>query len=209
MGKIKSICVFCGARSGVSPVYEDAAQKLAGVLFENDITLVYGGGKVGIMGALANEMLRLGGKVIGIIPSALQERELAHRGVTELHVVDSMHTRKALMAAKSDAFIMLPGGYGTLEELVEAVTWNQLGLQKKPCGVLNVVSSHCKDGYFDNFLKFLDVVLTEGFMDTSDRYLIKQSKNPRELLELLFAQADLELFDDRDAEPSFQSNFTI
>src|SRR6185437_17018056 len=150
MKKIKRVCVFCGSSFGKRPAYREAAEGLGRLLAEHGIGLVYGGGCVGLMGALANAVLACGGEVIGVIPDSLMRRVVGHRGVTKLHVVETMHERKKLMADLADAFIALPGGYGTLEELLEAVTWSQLGIQQKPCGLLNV------ENYWDGLLKVLD-----------------------------------------------------
>jgi uncharacterized protein (TIGR00730 family) len=157
------VCVFCGASPGDRPAYVQTAIETGRKLTERGIGVVYGGGRVGLMGALADSALAAGGEVIGIIPEALAAREIAHRGLTELHVVGSMHERKALMAAESDAFLTLPGGFGTLEELFEAVTWRQLGFHDKPCGIVNV------DGYFDGLLRFCDDAVDHGFVRPLDR----------------------------------------
>ena len=134
----RRICVFCGSNPGVNPVYKNAAAGLGRLLTERKIELVYGGGNVGLMGVLADAALEVGGRVIGVIPESLMAKEVAHQGLTELCVVGSMHERKALMADLAEGFIALPGGYGTFEEFCEVVTWSQLGLHAKPCGVLNV-----------------------------------------------------------------------
>src|ERR1700732_2146118 len=143
---LRRICVFCGSSSGARPVYQQAAQTVGQLLCRRGIELVYGGGNVGLMGTLANACLKEGGRVIGVIPQALADKELAHTGLTELRIVSSMHERKSVMADLSDAFVALPGGYGTWEEFFEVLTWSQLGLQRKACALLNV------DGYFDSFL---------------------------------------------------------
>ncbi|HTN49370.1 MAG TPA: TIGR00730 family Rossman fold protein [Burkholderiaceae bacterium] len=150
--------IFCGSQAGARPEYVDAARELAQVLARRGLTAVYGGGHVGMMGALADEMLARGGQVVGIIPRHLMRRELAHRGLSELQVVESMHQRKRAMADRSDAFIVLPGGYGTLEEMFEMVTWLQLQLQAKPVGMLNI------EGYFDHLLQFLRHAAQEQFI---------------------------------------------
>ena len=154
----QSICVFCGSNAGVTPVYAEAATALGETLARQDIRVVYGGGSVGLMGALASAAMRAGGEVIGVIPAALDRREIADRSITELHVVQTMHERKALMAELSDAFIALPGGYGTFEELFEVVTWAQLGIHQKPIGLLNVA------GYYDPLLAFLAHAVETGFL---------------------------------------------
>jgi uncharacterized protein (TIGR00730 family) len=135
---MRRVCVYCGSSSGVLPEYSAAARELADVLVRHELELVYGGADKGIMGVLADAMLEHGGKVHGVIPKMLTDKEIAHQGLTELHVVASMHQRKTMMAALSDGFIALPGGYGTLEEIIEIITWGQLRFHDKPCGLLNV-----------------------------------------------------------------------
>ena len=161
------------------PAYAAAARTLGSLLVERGLGLVYGGGNVGLMGAIADAVLEAGGEVLGVIPHALMAREIGHPGVTEMHVVDSMHERKALMADRADAFIALPGGVGTFEELFEAITWTQLGLHAKPCGLLNV------DGFYDDLLGFLDHAWAEGFIKPETRAIVKASADPGELLDLL------------------------
>ena len=173
---IKRVCVFCGALAGKSPEYREAARKLGQFLAESEIELVYGGGKVGLMGVVADAVLKSGGSAIGVIPKALLEKELGHGGITELKVVDTMHQRKALMSELSDAFIAMPGGFGTLEELFEVITWLQLGAQKKPCGVLNV------NGFYDKLMDFLDNVSSEGFLTPEDRKILLVNDCPEKLL---------------------------
>lgn len=163
---IRRCCVFCGSYPGVRPSYTAAAAALARCLVSNGIGIVYGGGGVGLMGALADAALAVGGEVIGVIPRALVERELAHRMVVDLHVVGTMHERKAMMADLSDAFIAMPGGFGTLDEFCEILTWTQLGLVNKPCGVLNV------DGYFDRLLDHFDYAVGEEFVRPEHRGMI-------------------------------------
>jgi uncharacterized protein (TIGR00730 family) len=155
---IKALCVYCGAASGSSPLYAAAARQLAKTLVEADIALVYGGGNVGLMGVIADEVLRLGGQVTGVIPQALLEKEVGHRGLTALHVVKDMHERKAMMASLSDGFIALPGGLGTLEELFEMLTWSQLGIHGKPVGLVNV------GGFYDGLLAFIGHAVGQGFI---------------------------------------------
>jgi len=176
---MKRICVFCGSSLGVRPAYLKAAQRLGELLAERKIGMVFGGGCVGLMGAAADAALAKGGEVIGVIPDSLVRREIGHRGVTKLHVVKSMHERKALMADLSDAFIALPGGYGTLEEFAEVVTWSQLGIQVKPCGLLNV------EGYWDGLLKFLDHAVDEQFVRPENSQLILVATTPESMLERL------------------------
>jgi uncharacterized protein (TIGR00730 family) len=160
---MKRICVFCGSNPGASPVYAETARALAEALAERGLGLVYGGGNVGLMGALADAALAAGAEVIGVIPHALVAREVAHRGLTELREVRSMHERKALMAELADGFIALPGGIGTLEEWFEIWTWAQLGLHAKPFGLLDVA------GYYENLLRFLDHVVAERFLHPDHR----------------------------------------
>ena len=163
---MKRICVYCGSNAGSRPVYADAARELADVLVRHDLELVYGGADRGIMGVIADAILELGGKVHGVIPKMLCEKELAHQHLTELHVVSSMHQRKTMMAALSDGFIAMPGGYGTLEEIIEIITWGQLKFHDKPCGLLNV------DGYFDHLLRYFDHATTEGFLREENRNML-------------------------------------
>jgi uncharacterized protein (TIGR00730 family) len=157
------VCIFCGSSPGDRPAYLAATVETGRALAERGIGVVYGGGRVGLMGALADAALEAGGEVIGIIPNALASREIAHPDLSRLHVVGSMHERKALMAAESDAFLALPGGFGTLEELFEAVTWRQLGFHDKPCGIVNI------QGYFDGLLRFCDESVAHGFVHPKDR----------------------------------------
>ena len=175
------ICVFCGSTSGVRPDYAEAARTLGRVLAEGGHELVYGGGNVGLMGIVADAMLAAGGAVTGVIPRALMAREIGHGGVTTLHVVDSMHERKALMADRADAFLALPGGVGTFEELFEAITWTQLGLHRKPCGLLNVA------GFYDGLLAFLDHAWAEGFIKPETRAIVVSGTEPGELVPRLLA----------------------
>jgi uncharacterized protein (TIGR00730 family) len=163
---MQRICVYCGSNPGGSPKYAEAARQLADVLVRPDIELVYGGAAKGTMGVLADAVLELGGAVHGVIPRMLEEKEIAHAGLTKLHVVVSMHERKSMMAALSDGFIALPGGLGTLEELIEILTWGQLRFHDKPCGVLNI------DGYFDKLLDYLDHTQAEGFLRAENRAML-------------------------------------
>ena len=151
------ICIFCGSNYSNRPIYAEAARDVGRALAERGIGLVYGGGHVGLMGEVANSALEAGGTVIGVIPEALFSRELGHTGLTELHVVGSMHDRKKMMEDLSDAFITLPGGFGTMEEFFEVLTWAQLGLHGKPCGLLNI------DGYFNSLLSLFDTFIEERF----------------------------------------------
>ena len=163
---IKTLCVFCGSSMGRQSLYADHAVKLAKYLLAEKITLVYGGANVGLMGVLADTMLAGGGKVIGVMPKSLVEREVAHTSLTEMHIVDGMQERKALMADLSDAFIALPGAYGTLDELFEVLTWNQLGIINKPIGLLN------PDGFFDPLLQMLDHSVAEKFLRPEHRNML-------------------------------------
>ena len=178
---MKRICLFAGSNRGAREEYAQAAQQLARELVSRGCDVVYGGGKVGMMGVLADATLAAGGKVIGVIPRALLEKEVAHGGLTELRVVASMHERKAMMAELSDGFIALPGCLGTLEEFFEVLTWAQLGLHPKPCGLLNV------SGYFDRLLEFLDLSVEERFVKSQHRALVITATSPTELLERIAA----------------------
>ena len=174
---MKSICVYCGSNEGRLPVYAEAARGLGRALVERGLGLVYGGASVGIMGVLADTVLGLGGRVTGVMPEAIVRKEVAHRGLTQLHVTSSMHERKMLMAELSDAFVALPGGIGTLEEIFEAWTWAQLGLHAKPCGLLNVA------GYYDELIAFLDHTVAERFVKEANRSMLIVSDDPSELLD--------------------------
>jgi uncharacterized protein (TIGR00730 family) len=173
------ICVFCGSSPGNHPLYGEQAAAFGRLLASRDIGLVYGGAQLGLMGVLANAVLGAGGHVIGVIPQAMVDREIAHRGLPELRVVSSMHERKAQMAELSDAFVALPGGIGTFEELFEVWTWSQLGLHTKPCGVLNV------HGFYDGLSGFLDHVLNEGFLRPVHRAGLLIEREPEALLAAL------------------------
>lgn len=173
---MNSVCVFCGSSPGADPAYVRGAQRLGRVLAGSGIRLVYGGASVGVMGALADAVLAEGGEAIGVIPRGLQQREVGHPGLSELHVVESMHERKARMAELADAFLALPGGLGTLEELFEVWTWAQLGIHAKPCGLLNV------RGYFDPLLGFLDQAVSEGFVPAAHRAMLQVDTDPGALL---------------------------
>lgn len=178
---LRSICVFCGASPGATPIYQEAAEALGRHLAENGIQLVYGGGAVGLMGIVANAALAAGGEVIGIIPQSLKDAEVGHSGLTRLEVVDGMHARKARMAELSDAFIALPGGLGTLEELFEVWTWGQLGYHAKPLGLLEV------NGFFDPLLTFLDHLVQERFVRQPHRDMLQRAASPGELVSALAA----------------------
>ena len=176
---IHSLCVFCGANHGKRPAYRDAAHQLGELLAQRGITLVYGGGNVGLMGTVADACLGAGGRVIGVIPRALAEKEIAHAGLTEMHVVGSMHERKAMMADLAHAFIALPGGYGTWDEFCEVVTWSQLGLHQKACAILNV------GGYYDPFLAMADRALADGFIRPAHREMVITDTDAARLLDRL------------------------
>lgn len=174
---MRRICVYCGSNTGERPVFAEGARELAGLLVRNEIELVYGGANKGIMGILADTVLEAGGKVHGVMPRMLIEKEIAHQGLTELYVVSSMHARKTMMAALSDGFIAMPGGYGTLEEIIEIVTWSQLRFHDKPCGLLNI------DGYFDHLLAFLDRANVEGFLRRENRDMLLVDPDPAALVQ--------------------------
>ena len=173
----RRICVFCGSNLGIGPVYRDAAVVLGQLLAAGGIELVYGGGNIGLMGVLADAVLESGGRVIGVIPESLMAKEVGHAGLTELRIVKSMHERKALMADLSDGFIAMPGGFGTFEEFCEIVTWSQLGIHAKPCGLLNV------EGYYDPLLKLFDRAVREGFLREENRRLVLEDRDPIQLLD--------------------------
>lgn len=174
---MRAIAVFCGSRQGSSPLYATYANKLGKELAERDITLVYGGASVGLMGEIANAALQEGGKVIGVIPNFLEEKEIAHEHVSELIFVNSMHERKAKMADLADGFIALPGGPGTLEEFFEAFTWAQLGLHQKPCGILNC------DHYFDPLIDMFNQMTEKKFLQRAHRSIVIVEKEPISLLD--------------------------
>jgi uncharacterized protein (TIGR00730 family) len=177
--KLQRICVFCGSSLGARPAYRETAEELGELLAERGIGLVYGGGCIGLMGVIADAVMRKGGEVIGVIPESLLQREVGHRGVSKLHVVQTMHERKALMADLADAFIALPGGYGTLEEFCEVVTWSQLGIQQKPCGLLNV------EKYWDGLLAVLDHAVDEQFVTRENSQLVLVASTAPGMLERL------------------------
>ncbi len=178
---MKRICVFCGSSGGARPEYADAARRLGTAMARRGIALVYGGGRVGLMGTIADAVMQEGGEVVGIIPHGLVVREAAHETVTDLRVVNSMHERKALMQTLSDAFISMPGGMGTIEETCEMMTWAQLGIHRKPCAVLNI------EGYYDPMLTFFDHGVREGFIRPEHRMLLVEGRDPENLLDLLAA----------------------
>ena len=176
---MRSVCVFCGSRAGVRPAYAATARAVGEAVARRGMTLVYGGGDIGLMGEVADAATAAGGTVIGIIPRHLLRKEIAHQGLSELLVVDSMHIRKATMNDLSDGFVVLPGGYGTWEEWFETVTWAQLGLHRKPCGVLNA------DGFYDPMLRMIDQAVEEGFVDPEQRRLVIDAVDIETLLDAM------------------------
>ena len=180
-----SICVYCGSRPGVEPAFAEAARQVGLWIAQNKGQLVYGGGHNGLMGMMADACLQAGGRVIGVIPKALVEKEWAHTGCSELHVVENMHERKRLMAEHADAFLAMPGGIGTFEEFFEAWTWRQLGYHDKPVGLLNI------NGYYDSLLAFLSTAVRQGFMNTGQMQLISSGTHAESLLKSLVTEAGL------------------
>jgi len=176
---MKSICVFCGANFNGDPLLNDAINQLAEIMAAQNIALVYGGGKVGVMGLLADALLSRGGKAEGVLPKFLMDKEIAHTGLTKLHVVETMHERKQLMGDLCDGFITLPGGLGTMEEFFEVLTWLQLGLHSKPVGILNVT------GYYDLLLKQLDAMVEQRFLKPVNRELVLSATDPIELVDTM------------------------
>ncbi len=176
---MKSICVFCGANFNGDERLKEAINRLAEIMVNRNISLVFGGGKVGVMGLIADAVLNRGGKAIGVIPGFLMDKEVGHKGLTEMHVVENMHQRKQLMNELCDGIITLPGGFGTLEEFFEVLTWLQLGLHNKPVGLLNV------NGFYDFLLKQMDVMVENRFLKPANRKLVLSSQNPQELVELM------------------------
>lgn len=191
--KLKRVCVFCGSSRGDNPAFADAAAAMGATLAERGLGLVYGGGNVGLMGAVADAALGAGGEVVGVIPEALEEKELAHREVTELRVVRSMHERKAMMAELADGFVALPGGFGTFEEFCEILTWAQLGIHRKPAGILNVA------GYYDPLLAMFDSAVENRLLSPANRSLVLCDTSPGRLLGLMeaFEPGDSEKWLDR------------
>ncbi len=179
MARIASLCVFCGSSDGARPAYREAAAHLARCLHARRIALVYGGGNIGLMGEVSRTLMACGGRVVGVIPQALFDREKGNRSITRLEVVSTMHERKARMAELADAFVALPGGFGTLEEFCEVLTWSQLGLHAKPVALLNV------GRYFDPLLALFDHALSEGFLRPENRRLVLVEETPESLLEAL------------------------
>ena len=180
---MKRVCVFCGSTKGNLPSFEYATRELGRLLVKRGLGLVYGGGNIGLMGVIAETVLHGGGEVIGVIPESLAEKELAFQELADLRIVQTMHERKALMEQLSDGFIALPGGYGTLEEICEMVTWAQLGIHHKPCGLLNIES------FYDSFLTFIDHQVQQGFVTQTNRLLICEADEPETILDLLQERA--------------------
>ena len=176
---MRSVCVFCGSKTGTNPIYRSAAIKLGAEIARRELKLIYGAGNIGLMGVVADAALMHGGHVTGVIPHALMESEVGHLGLTSLQVVDSMHERKARMAELSDAFIAMPGGYGTFEEFCEVLTWVQLGIHHKPCAILNV------NGYYDPLIALFDKAVEEGFLKAKNREIVIVGTDPVELLDRL------------------------
>jgi uncharacterized protein (TIGR00730 family) len=176
---MKSICVFCGASYNGDPILKETIEQLAGIMAAQQISLIFGGGKVGVMGLLADAVMKRNGKAIGVIPQFLMDKEVGHTGLTELHIVENMHQRKQLMNDLCEGIIMLPGGFGTLEEFFEVLTWLQLGLHGHPVGILNV------NGYYDFLLKQLDVMVEQQFLKPANRALVITSADPIELVSLM------------------------
>lgn len=189
---MNNICVFCGSSSGIGPLYADQAKNLGVLLAENNKNLVYGGGKVGLMGIIADAVMDNGGTVIGVIPDFLMKKEVGHLGLTELLVVRSMHERKQKMAELADAFVAMPGGFGTLEELAEILTWVQLGIIKKPVGLLNL------NGFYDHLLLQMDTMVKNGFLKPQNRKLIINITKPEDVIPSLESHAfdDYSIWDD-------------
>ncbi len=173
---MKAVCVYCGSSSGAKPVYNEAAQAFGRALVQADLGLVYGGGKVGLMGVIADTVMAEGGRAIGVIPELLVDKEVGHNGLTELHVVPDMHHRKKMMADLSDGFVALPGGAGTLEELFEVFTWAQLGYHHKPVGILNI------DGFYDPLITLLEHTVSEGFMRQTYLDMLQIDSDPAALI---------------------------
>ena len=173
------ICVFCGSKMGINPRFLETAIQLGRVLAERRLDLVYGGASIGLMGAVADSVMAGGGKVVGVIPEAMASKEVAHNGLTEMHVVSSMHERKSMMARLADAFVALPGGFGSFEELLEMITWAQLGIHQKPVGILNV------SGYYDPLIQLFERAIEEDFIRPSNRQLFLVDQEPDRLIQTL------------------------
>lgn len=178
---IESVCVYCGSSVHVAPLYKQTAEAVGTIIARRGMRLVYGGGSVGLMGIVANAALSAGGEVIGIIPEHIRSHEVQHTSLTELHVVDTMHIRKSMMTEKSDAFIVLPGGFGTLEELFEVLTWKQIGLHRKPILIYNV------NGFWDPMLGLIEHVITQNFAPTNNRRIFSVVTSPEQMIDMLYA----------------------
>lgn len=176
---MKKLCVFCGSADGLSPAYLEMATKLGKLMAEKDIALVYGGASIGVMGAIANSVLVHGGTVVGVIPKSIVDYEIAHRGLTELHIVEDMHQRKKMMYDSSDAFLSLPGGMGTLDEMFEILTWSQLKIHSKRCIIYNFL------GFYDSLLDYLKHSHKEGFIKTQHLSMLEEIKDENALLGLI------------------------
>ena len=192
---MKRICVFCGSNGGADGIYLETAEKVGKFLARENIELVYGGGRIGLMGRVADTVLANGGRVIGAIPEALAIKEVAHQGLTDLHIVDSMHERKALMAELSDGFIAMPGGFGTFEEFCEIITWAQLGIHQKPCALLNV------NGFYDHLIALFDHSNRQNFIRDEHRRLVLVESDIEKLYALMqnFEPPDLEKWIDKSS----------
>ena len=177
---MKRLCVFCGSSLGIQQEFVDTARQLGIAMVQRDLGLVYGGGNIGLMGIIAETVLKEGGEVIGVIPEALVEKEYAFHEITDLRIVKTMHERKALMNDLCDSFVSLPGGFGTLEEICEMITWAQLGIHHKPCGLLNT------QGFFNSLLAFFDHQVEQGFITPSNRRLVFEAKDLNSLLDFMF-----------------------
>ena len=173
------ICVFCGSKTGTNPLFLETAVELGRVLAQRGLGLVYGGASIGLMGAVADSVMGCGGRVVGVIPEAMATKEVAHEGLSEMHVVSSMHERKSMMARLADGFVALPGGFGSFEELLEMITWAQLGIHRKPVAILNV------SGYYDPLIQLFERAIEEGFIKPRNRQLVVVKQEPDELLETL------------------------
>ena len=190
---MKNLCVFCGSNAGADPIYTQAAQELGKLMAERDMTLVYGGGNVGLMGVIADECLNHGGKVIGVIPNFVQDKEVGHDGLTKMIVVKTMHERKQIMADLSDGFVAMPGGFGTMDELCEILTWSQLGLHSNPIGLLNI------NGYYDHLKILFDHMVDQRFLHPQNRATVLSHSKPEQLLRMMdqYEPPDVEKWLDR------------
>jgi hypothetical protein len=176
---MKKVCVYCGSKTGQKAEYSDIAQQLGLAFARNNIEMIYGGGRVGIMGIIADAVLEANGYVQGIIPISLMRKEVGHNGLQKLHVTEDMHSRKALMEKLSDAFVVLPGGFGTLDEMFEIITWRQLGFHKKPVLILN------SDGYFDDLLNFIQKAESEGFIHSDGEEIVQVTQTVEEVIRII------------------------